>query len=109
MVNKSSTIDELKEFEILNIGMMKKIRGGCGGVDQDRMCSGSCGNAGCIHDGCCMSWWDWGGDSACKGSCKEVVSYKEILGSQSTPSIQNFTIEANNIASGSSVLNYLKV
>jgi hypothetical protein len=93
MENKNLTIDELREFEIINIGMMNKIRGGCGGSDQDRMCSGSCGSAGCLHDGCCKSWWDWGGDSACTSSGAEVM----VVAKSDPPIVVNSPVSISGV------------
>jgi hypothetical protein len=69
--------DNLKEFEILNIGMLKGISGGCGS-DNDRLCNGWCPTAGCAHDGCCGANYDARGDAACKTSGKEAAHFLKI-------------------------------
>ena len=67
-----SKFDDLKEFEVLNIGMLKKQLGGCN-ADWDKLCTSWCTNGSCNHDGCCSGIWDHKGDTACKSSGKEVI------------------------------------
>lgn len=66
-----SNFDDLKDFEIINMGMLKMHEGGCG-ADADRLCVSWC-SGGCAHDGCCSGFWDHKGDTACKSSGKDVI------------------------------------
>lgn len=51
--HSETRIKTLKGFNVLDIGFLNNIKGGCGSSDADRMCSSWCPSYSCQHDGIC--------------------------------------------------------
>jgi len=61
LLDKSLTkISSKNGLDVLEIGFMKNLKGGCGSTDADRMCSSWCPTYSCQHDGTCgAGYFDW--------------------------------------------------
>jgi hypothetical protein len=56
LLDKSLTkISSKKGLDVLEIGFMKNLKGGCGSTDADRMCSSWCPTYSCQHE----NVWGW--------------------------------------------------
>ncbi|MDY0282084.1 MAG: hypothetical protein RBR35_16150 [Salinivirgaceae bacterium] len=64
---ETKKLESFKCFEEINLGFIiggdqnSESKNECG-ADADRFCASWCPTAGCKHDGCCGSNFDWGGE-----------------------------------------------